>query len=211
MLPKIHLTIERWRKNKEYGVYVSTCGRVKLIKNKEILNPRINERGYCTVFTDKGAVMVHRLVAYTWLGGKRNAMYNVDHINSNKRDNSIKNLRWVTIEVNNQYAQYTQTNIVPATTELVEETPIEKIEDEFAILYSKEVDINDKLKIFEQLYKDKRLYLKYNGRAIVEYLQLFDIKFPGNKPRKNVFLEKVINACINGQEYGGYKWELIKK
>lgn len=211
MLPKIHLTIERWRKNKEYGVYVSTCGRVKLIKNKEILNPRINERGYCTVFTDKGAVMVHRLVAYTWLGGKRNAMYNVDHINSNKRDNSIKNLRWVTIEVNNQYAQYTQTNIVPAATEVVEETPIEKIEDEFTILYSKEVSINDKIKVFEQLYKDKRLYLKYNGQAIIEYLQLFDIKFPGNKPRKNVFLEKVINACINRQEYGGYKWELIKK
>lgn len=211
MLPKIHLTIERWRKNKEYGVYVSTCGRVKLIKNKELLNPRINERGYCTVFTDKGAVMVHRLVAYTWLGGKRNAMYNVDHINSNKRDNSIKNLRWVTIEVNNQYAQYTQTNIVPAATEVVEETPIEKIEDEFTILYSKEVSINDKIKVFEQLYKEKRLYLKYNGQAIVEYLQLFDIKFPGNKPRKNVFLEKVINACINRQEYGGYKWELIKK
>lgn len=211
MLPKIHLTIERWRKNKEYGVYVSTCGRVKLIKNKELLNPRINEKGYCTVFTEKGAVQVHRLVAYTWLGGKRNAMYNVDHINSNKRDNSIKNLRWVTIEVNNQYAQYTQTNIVPATTEVVEETPIEKIEDEFTILYSKEVDINDKIKIFEQLYKDKRLYLRYNGRAIVEYLQLFNIKFPGNRPRKNVFLEKVINACINGQEYGGYKWELIKK
>lgn len=211
MLPKIHLTIERWRKNKEYGVYVSTCGRVKLIKNKELLNPRINERGYCTVFTDKGAVMVHRLVAYTWLGGKRNAMYNVDHINSNKRDNSIKNLRWVTIEVNNQYAQYTQTNIVPAATEVVEETPIEKIEDEFTILYSKEASINDKIKIFEQLYKDKRLYLKYNGRAIIEYLQLFDIKFPGNKPRKNVFLENVINACINRQEYGGYKWELIKK
>lgn len=211
MLPKIHLTIERWRKNKEYGVYVSTCGRVKLIKNKEILNPRINERGYCIVFTDKGAVQVHRLVAYTWLGGKRNAMYNVDHINSNKRDNSIKNLRWVTVEVNNQYAQYTQTNIVPAATEVVEETPIEKIEDEFTILYSKEVSINDKIKAFEQLYKDKRLYLKYNGRAIIEYLQLFDIKFPGNKPRKNVFLEKVINACINRQEYGGYKWELIKK
>jgi len=211
MLPKIHLTIERWRKNKEYGVYVSTCGRVKLIKNKELLNPRINERGYCTVFTDKGAVMVHRLVAYTWLGGKRNAMYNVDHINSNKRDNSIKNLRWVTIEVNNQYAQYTQTNIVPAATEVVEETPIEKIEDEFAILYSEEASINDKIKIFEQLYKDKRFYLKYNGRAIIEYLQLFDIKFPGNKPRKNVFLENVINACINRQEYGGYKWELIKK
>ena len=211
MLPKIHLTIERWRKNKEYGVYVSTCGRVKLIKNKELLNPRINERGYCTVFTDKGAVMVHRLVAYTWLGGKRNAMYNIDHINSNKRDNSIKNLRWVTIEVNNQYAQYTQTNIVPAATEVVEETPIEKIEDEFTILYSNIVSINDKIKVFEQLYKDKRLYLKYNGKAIPEYYELFDIKFPGDKPKKNIFLERVLDACINNHEYGNYKWELIKK
>lgn len=211
MLPKIHLTIERWRKNKEYGVYVSTCGRIKLIKNKELLNPRINEKGYCTVFTEKGAVQVHRLVAYTWLGGKRNAMYNIDHINSNKRDNSIKNLRWVTIEVNNQYAQYTQTNIVPATVEITEESPIEKIEDEFTILYSNEADIADRLKVFEQLYKNKRLYLKYNGRAIIEYLKLFDIKFPDSKPKKNIFLEHVLNACMNGQEYGGYKWELIKK
>lgn len=211
MLPKIHLTIERWRKNKEYGVYVSTCGRVKLIKNKELLNPRINEKGYCTVFTEKGAVQVHRLVAYTWLGGKRNAMYNVDHINSNKRDNSIKNLRWVTIEVNNQYAQYTQTNIVPATTEVVEEAPIEKIEDEFSILYSKETEMTLRINAFEELYKQGKIYVKINNFAIMKYLKLFDIKFPGNKPRKNIFIERVINACIEGNKYGGYEWKIVRK
>ena len=100
MLPKLHFSIERWRKNTEYGVWVSNQGNVKLIKNKETLSPRINGSGYCMVFTELGAVLVHRLVAYTWLGGKRNAKYNIDHINSNKRDNSVKNLRWVTKEIN---------------------------------------------------------------------------------------------------------------
>ena len=93
MLPKIHLSVERWRKNTEYGVWVSNQGRVRLLKNKKLLEPRIDKAGYCLVFTDMGAIRVHRLVAYTWLGDRRNEKYTVDHINSNKRDNSIKNLR----------------------------------------------------------------------------------------------------------------------
>ena len=108
MLPKIHLSIERWRKNTEYGVWVSNQGRVKLLKNKKFLEPRIDKAGYCLVFTDMGAIRVHRLVAYTWLGDRRNEKYTVDHINSNKRDNSVKNLRWVSEEVNLEYAKFTQ-------------------------------------------------------------------------------------------------------
>lgn len=107
MLPILHFSIERWRKNEEYGVWVSTHGRIRLIKNKDFLNPRINQNGYCVVFTDKGREFVHRLVAYTWLGGKRNAKYNIDHINSNKRDNSVRNLRWIEVELNQDYARYT--------------------------------------------------------------------------------------------------------
>ena len=106
MLPIFHFSIERWRKNTEYGVWVSNQGRVRLIKNKQYLEPRINQGGYCMVFTDAGLVFVHRLVAYTWLGGKRNAKYNIDHINANKRDNSVKNLRWVEREVNLAYAAF---------------------------------------------------------------------------------------------------------
>ena len=120
MLPRLHFSFERWRKNEEYGVWVSTLGRIRLIKNKEYLNIRINQGGYCTVFTDKGQEFVHRLVAYTWLGGKRNAKYNIDHINSNKRDNSLRNLRWIEKELNQDYATYTSTQTSATTVDCVE-------------------------------------------------------------------------------------------
>lgn len=110
MFPNFHFSIERWRKNEEYGVWVSTHGRIRLIQNKEFLNTRIDKSGYCVVFTNKGLQFVHRLVAYTWLGGKRNEKYSIDHINSNKRDNSVKNLRWIECELNTTYARYTRTN-----------------------------------------------------------------------------------------------------
>lgn len=108
MLPKIHLSIERWRKNTEYGVWVSNQGRIRLIKNKKFLEPRIDKDGYCLVFTDIGAIKVHRLVAYTWLGDRRNEKYTIDHINSNKRDNRVRNLRWMSEENNLAYAKFTQ-------------------------------------------------------------------------------------------------------
>ena len=108
MFPRIHFSVERWRKNREYGVWVSTKGRVRLIKNKQYLTPRIDKKGYCLVFTDKGSILVHRLVAYTWLGDKRNEKYTIDHINSNKRDNCISNLRWMPAEINQAYAIFTK-------------------------------------------------------------------------------------------------------
>ena len=108
MLPKIHISIERWRRNTEYGVWVSNMGRIRLIKNKKFLEPRIDKNGYCLVFADAGAIKVHRLVAYTWLGDRRNEKYTIDHINSNKRDNRVKNLRWVSEEINLAYARFTK-------------------------------------------------------------------------------------------------------
>ena len=94
---------------------------------------------------------------------------------------------------------------------MIEQSPIEKIEDEFTILYSKETEMAQRINIFEDLYKQEKLYVKANDTAITEYLKLFDIKFPENKPRKNIFLERVINACLEDQTYGGYKWELVRK
>lgn len=40
--------------------------------------------------------LVHRLVAETFLGAPKDGC-EVDHINENKRDNSIENLRWITV------------------------------------------------------------------------------------------------------------------
>jgi len=182
MLPNFHFSIERWRKNEEYGVWVSTHGRVRLIKNKEFLNIRINQDGYCIVFTDKGAQLVHRLVAYTWLGGKRNAKYNIDHINSNKRDNSVKNLRWIEVTLNQQYATYTQTS-VPVNEGFDAIDCIEKDEQEqqqqnltdktynyFKILDNyngQSKNIKQERNALEQLLLNKKIVLKVNSGIII--------------------------------------------
>lgn len=98
MLPKIRLVIERWKYNKEYEVYVSTLGNFKN-KKREELKPRIS-KGYCYIRTCKGYKSAHRLVLMTWKPNKFYEVLTVDHLNSNTRDNSLKNLEWVTNEEN---------------------------------------------------------------------------------------------------------------
>jgi len=204
MLPKIHLSIERWRKNSEYGVWVSNQGNVKLIKNKQALNPRIDEKGYCIVFTQQGAVFVHRLVAYTWLGGKRNAKYNVDHINSNKRDNSVKNLRWVTKEVNLAYAAFTQCKVV-------EQTCIEEREDILSILFNKALLDEQRHEELKTLLNEKKIRIKFHNNVMTSYEQL--ITFKNEKINKsmdtNKFIKRILMAAEDGTcVYCGGYWKI---
>lgn len=162
MFPNFHFSIERWKKNEEYGVWVSNYGRVKLINNRKYLEPRINKDGYLSVFTQQGVVAIHRLVAYTWLGGKRNAKYTVDHINSNKRDNSVKNLRWIEEDINLAYAKFTQIN-AEIDSDTIPQTSIEEDETLWSTMLN--TNLNEQvrghaaLKLFEEhkitLRKDK--------------------------------------------------------
>lgn len=188
MLPNFHFSIERWRKNKEYGVWVSTEGRIRLIQNKEFLNVRINKNGYCVVFTEKGQQFVHRLVAYTWLGDKRNEKYSIDHINSNKRDNAVRNLRWVKIEINTQYAQYTQTQL--DSVECIEKTEDMKVRG--AILC--------------QRFRNKEVRIGTENKYFTEYAEICKfLRIPDTPPLK-VFCADVLKAIEKNTTYYGYKW-----
>lgn len=95
--------VERWKYNKEYGVYVSTQGRVRS-KTKVDIQPKVNQGGYLSVKTSNGGVMVHRLVMYTWRPTDGMNDLTVDHLNHNKRDNSLDNLEWVTMKENQRRA-----------------------------------------------------------------------------------------------------------
>lgn len=59
----------------------------------ELVEPCISKWGYFQVHTPTGTTLVHRLVAKTFLG---NSSLEVDHINGDKQNNNIKNLRYVT-------------------------------------------------------------------------------------------------------------------
>ena len=95
ILPKMILKIERWKWNKEFRVYVSTLGNFK-DEHKNNLPMLINNGGYLLVKTPYGIKLAHRLVMMTWVPIPNAEDLTVDHLNHNKRDNSIYNLEWVT-------------------------------------------------------------------------------------------------------------------
>lgn len=99
IFPRFILKIERWKFNKDFGVYVSTLGQFK-DRHKRNLAVLINQHGYCAVKTERGLIQAHRLVLFTWRPIPEAETLTVDHKNHNKRDNSLDNLEWVTREEN---------------------------------------------------------------------------------------------------------------
>lgn len=106
---------EIWKDIKGYeGRYeVSSLGNVRtvkrFVKNKNgmrlvkshILKSHIDEKGYCKIFLrkeDSGKNIVnyvHRLVAEAFISNP-NDYPCIDHIDTNKSNNNVSNLRWVT-------------------------------------------------------------------------------------------------------------------
>lgn len=100
----LHFTIERWKYNKEYNLYVSTEGRIKS-KDKKLIRPLVSNAGYL-ILPQKYSVdglsrLIHRVILYTFKGASD---LTVDHINSNKRDNRLCNLEYISKEENMQRA-----------------------------------------------------------------------------------------------------------
>ena len=102
IFPTISLRIERWKFNKDYGVYVSTLGNFK-DRYKRPLPIKINQSGYCMIKTEvphNPWKLAHRIVMLTWKPVPDSENLTVDHLNHNKRDNSLVNLEWVTAKEN---------------------------------------------------------------------------------------------------------------
>lgn len=94
----LHIFVERWKYNKNYQVYVSTEGRVK-DKNKNLLT-LVPTNGYMScIIEDSSPKLVHRLVMETFKPTTDKGL-SVDHIDHNKRNNSLKNLRWLPFKEN---------------------------------------------------------------------------------------------------------------
>lgn len=106
---------EIWKDIEGYeGYQVSNLGRVKSLERitfsgvnystkkiqpEKIKAQNINNRGYYYVTIKKKKLFVHRLVAIAFIDNPFNKPC-VDHINTDKSDNTVDNLRWVNSKEN---------------------------------------------------------------------------------------------------------------
>ncbi len=97
---------EYWIEVKGHPRYrVSTLGRVKCVDyrgtgKEEILKPFLNDNGYFRVHIDGVLKYVHQLVLSSFMPNPQNKPC-IDHKDTNRLNNRIENLRWVTHSQNN--------------------------------------------------------------------------------------------------------------
>lgn len=109
---------EIWKNIPGLGTYqASNLGRIrnnkpiasKTAKRKECLKTKVSRRGYeevsISIDGKPYTKLVHRLIAITFIDNPENKP-EVDHIDSNKLNNRVDNLRWVTREENLQNDLY---------------------------------------------------------------------------------------------------------
>lgn len=100
---------EIWKTIEDYPNYmISNMGNVKAIKwhrgNKEKeIKPYTTYKGYLRLGLCKNGkrkqFQIHRLVAQAFIPNPENKPY-IDHINTDRTDNRVENLRWVTNKEN---------------------------------------------------------------------------------------------------------------
>lgn len=110
--------MENWKPIVGYeGIYeVSDAGRIRSLDRKDCrgnrisgkdIKPRLINSGYLMVHLrdengKRTGKLVHRLVAETFLTANKGETQ-VDHIDENKTNNQLSNLRWVTPKVNTNH------------------------------------------------------------------------------------------------------------
>jgi hypothetical protein len=102
---------ERWKSVNGYANYeISSCGRVRNATTERMLKP--SDRGYQVINLTKNGKpkqhYVHRLVAEAFIDNPEEKRC-VDHIDGNKANNHLENLRWAT-HTENSRNQRIQTN-----------------------------------------------------------------------------------------------------
>ena len=89
-----------WREIKNFNNYqVSKSGLVRNKKTKSIIKPFVNNNGYLRVNLYKGGIgykkLVHVIVAEAFIDNPLN-FNEIDHINNNRKDNKVSNLKYIT-------------------------------------------------------------------------------------------------------------------
>ena len=106
--------MEEYKTIADYENYeVSNLGNVRNKKTGRVLKPRLNIHGYYTVnLCKEGKAInktIHRLECNAFLDNSENKPC-IDHVNNDKLNNDLKNLRWCSYKENNQNSKIRKNN-----------------------------------------------------------------------------------------------------
>lgn len=231
--------MEEWRPIKDYeGLYeVSNMGRVRSLDREiitsngkkihlkgKILKLQLNNSGYLFVGLNKHNkkhFYVHFLVAKSFIPNLENKQF-IDHINTNKTDNRVENLRWVTREenMNNPLTKKKMSEINrgennPMYGKKISEETKKKISEsleghEVLEETKKKISESNKGKVKSENHKNKLrdshekkkvVQLSLNG----EFIKVWEST---REPNKEGFDHRHIIKCCKGKSktHKGYKW-----
>ena len=189
IFPQLILKVERWKFNKDYGVYVSTLGHFK-DRHKRLLPIKVNQHGYCAVKTEQGQIFAHRLVMFTWRPIPNAEILTVDHLNHNKRDNSLENLEWVTREENVRRAE---NDFIPSP---------------YVNIHAEKWSNEDFARRHYFINKTTGEYFE-NGFEAVKWWNLTVLKNEITDSEALSSAKKLVTAIKKDGRYGNYEWEAI--
>ena len=208
----MHITIERWKFNEQYKVWVSNQGHV-LDNQKQPVKILTSSKRYMVCKINKEFVPAHRLVLMTWRPCEEMYSLTVDHINSNPRDNRLCNLEWVTEEENKRRAIGNFISIPFTQQEKEEQKVKEKAkkaakEKENNLGLSKQELSNRKLDILTERFSQGELSVVWRDIEL-SYVNcsLFAAEQTGTTIPNRVIGRRLVCAAYRNGKYLGKAWK----